>query len=213
MKNKLLLLFLPLLAMMFAACDDEISYSEMKEREKDAIKAFIRSEGIKVIKFDDFIKNDSVTDVEENEYVLIDDVYMQIVRNPKEVDGARQMRKGDDLTILVRFSEYNISEGETVLTNDNDSDNPDEMKIKFNGGSYEGRFDKGYMLSIYGQNVPESWLVPLPYIYLTRKDDSQIPKVRLIVPHSKGTSNASQYVYPCFYEITLEPDRNFYDIN
>ena len=135
MKNKLILLLLPLLAMMFVACDDEISYSEMKEREKDAIKAFIRSEGINVISFDEFIKNDSVTDVEKNEYVLIDDVYMQIVRNPKGEEDARKMREGEKLNMLVKFFEYNISEGDTINGNLYDTDNPDELRIELSHGS------------------------------------------------------------------------------
>ena len=212
MKNKLILLLLPLLAMMFVACDDEISYSEMKEREKDAIKAFIRSEGINVISFDEFIKNDSVTDVEKNEYVLIDDVYMQIVRNPKGEEGARKMREGEKLNMLVKFFEYNISEGDTINGNLYDTDNPDELRIELSHGSYSATFTKGYMNQTYGSFVPEGWLTPLPYLYFTR-NDSQIPKVKLIVPHTKGTSNASSYVYPCFYQITIKPDRNFYDIN
>ena len=32
----------------------------------------------------------------------------------------------------------------------------------------------------------------------------------VIVPHTKGTSNATTYVYPCFYEITFYPE-NIYD--
>jgi hypothetical protein len=59
-------LLLPLLALFFVACDDEVSYSDMKERETRAVKEFIRSEGINVISFNDFIKNDSTTDVENN---------------------------------------------------------------------------------------------------------------------------------------------------
>ena len=102
MKNRLILLLLPLLAMMFVACDDEVSYTEMKDRETDAIKAFIRSEGINVISFDEFIK-DSITDVANNEYVCIDDVYMQIVRNPKGEEGARQMYEGEKLNMMARF--------------------------------------------------------------------------------------------------------------
>ncbi|MBQ3151834.1 MAG: DUF4827 family protein, partial [Bacteroidaceae bacterium] len=46
-------LLLPLLALLFAACDDEVSYSDMKERETRAVKEFIRSEGINVISFND----------------------------------------------------------------------------------------------------------------------------------------------------------------
>lgn len=202
-------LLLPLLALLFAACDDEVSYSDMKERETRAVKEFIRSEGINVISFNDFIKNDSTTDVENNEYVIIDDVYMQIVRNPKGVDGARQMRDGETLNVMARFVEYNISEADTILGNVFDSDNPDYMRVKLDHGSYSATFTNGYMAITYGSAVPTGWLTPLPYIYFTRRQ-SQTAKVRLIVPHTKGTSTASSYVYPCFYEITFIPE-NLYD--
>lgn len=202
-------LLLPLLALFFVACDDEVSYSDMKERETRAVKEFIRSEGINVISFNDFIKNDSTTDVENNEYVIIDDVYMQIVRNPKGVEGARQMRDGETLNVMARFVEYNISEADTILGNVFDSDNPDYMRVKLDHGSYSATFTNGYMAITYGSAVPTGWLTPLPYIYFTRRH-SQTAKVRLIVPHTKGTSTASSYVYPCFYEITFIPE-NLYD--
>ena len=121
--------------MMFVACDDEVTYSEMKDRERDAINAFIRSEGIKVISFDEFIK-DSITDVENNEYVCIDDVYMQIVRNPKGVKNARQMYEGETLNMMARFFEYNISDADTITGNIYDSDNPDHLRVELNHGSY-----------------------------------------------------------------------------
>ena len=202
-------LLLPLLALFFVACDDEVSYSDMKERETRAVKEFIRSEGINVISFNDFIKNDSTTDVENNEYVIIDDVYMQIVRNPKGVEGARQMRDGETLNVMARFVEYNISEADTILGNVFDSDNPDYMRVKLDHGSYSATFTNGYMAITYGSAVPTGWLTPLPYIYFTRRQ-SQTAKVRLIGPHTKGTSTASSYVYPCFYEITFIPE-NLYD--
>lgn len=211
MKNRLILLLLPLLALMFVACDDEVSYSDMKEREADAIEEFIRSEGINVISYKKFIENDSVTDVEKNEYVLIDDVYMQIVRNPKGVKGARKMYEGEKLPMMARFFEYNISDGDTITGNIYDSDNPDHLRVELSHGSYSATFTGGYMYSIYGGAVPSGWLTPLPYLYLTR-NSSQYAKVNLIVPHTKGTSNASSYVYPCFYQITFIPEK-LYDIN
>ena len=211
MKNRLILSLFPLLAMMFVACDDEVSYSDMKERERDAINSFIRSEGINVISFDEFIK-DSITNVENNEYVCIDDVYVQIVRNPKGTNGARQMYEGEKLNIMARFFEYNISEADTITGNIYDSDNPDQLRVELSHGSYSATFTDGYMKYTYGGAVPTGWLAPLPYLYFTR-NSSQYAKVRLIVPHTKGTSNASSYVYPCFYEITFIPDKNFYDIN
>ena len=76
------------------ACDDGETYAEMKEKERDAINAYIQSEGINVISIEQFYAQDSLTNVENNEFVLFKDngVYMQIVRKgegePLE-DGER----------------------------------------------------------------------------------------------------------------------------
>jgi hypothetical protein len=62
------------------------------------------------------------------------------------------------------------------------------------------------MRQYHGEVVPTGWLKPLDFIRLS-KDDSKIAKVRLIVPHSAGTTNASQYVLPYYYEITFQMGR------
>ncbi|MBR5334874.1 MAG: DUF4827 domain-containing protein [Bacteroidaceae bacterium] len=209
MKSKwILMALLPLFAILFGACDDEKTYSDMKNAERGAVKSFIKEQGINVISFKDFIAQDSVTDIENNEYVLIDDVYMQIVRNPRNLDNARQMRDGETLNILARFVEYNIQSGDTIIGNLYDSDNPEVMRITYDSGSYSGTFTAGYMSSYYGNAVPTGWLTPFPYIWLTRSAKN-IAKVNLIVPHTKGTSTAASYVYPCYYQITFQPDSNF----
>ncbi len=207
-KRNAILALLPLFAMLFVACDDEKTYSDMKEDERKAVKNFIREQGINVISFKEFVEQDSVTNVDNNEFVLIDDVYMQIVRNPKNLESARQMRDGETLEILARFIEVNISSGDTIFGNLYDSDNVDEMRISFDSGSYTGTFVSGYM-SAYGKAVPTGWLTPFPYIWLTRPQ-SQVAKVKLIVPHTKGTSTAASYVYPCFYEVTFQPGKSFH---
>jgi hypothetical protein len=112
---------------------------------------------------------------------------------------------------MARFFEYNISDGDTICGNIYDSDNPDHLRVEMSHGSYSATFTSGYMYEIYGGAVPTGWLTPMPYLYLTRKS-SQYAKVNLIVPHTKGTSNASSYVYPCFYQITFIPEK-LYDIN
>lgn len=212
MRNKwMTLLMMPIAAMLLWACDDEKTYSDMKESERRAVKAFISEQGINVISYKEFVENDSTTDYENNEYVLIDDVYMQIVRNPKGEEGARQMQEGETLNIIARFSEYNIAEGDTILGNLYDSDNPDIMRVTLTSGTYSGTFTGGYMFARYGSAVPTGWLTPFPYIWLTRRQ-SQVAKVNLIVPHTKGTSTASSYVYPCFYQITFTPEK-LYDTN
>ena len=199
---------LPLLAFLFVACNDEKTYSDMKDAERAAVKSFIREQGINVISFKDFVAQDSTTDLERNEYVLIDDVYMQIVRNPKGQESARSMKDGEILNVLARFVEYNIQSGDTIIGNLYDSDNPDIIRVTYDSGSYSGTFTSGYMSSYYGNAVPTGWLTPFPYIWLTRSTKN-LAKVNLIVPHTKGTSSAASYVYPCFYQITFQPDSNF----
>ena len=66
---------------VFPSCDDEETYAEQKEREKNQIMDYIARNNIQVIELDEFLK-DTVTDVNRNEYVLFSDngVYMQIVK-------------------------------------------------------------------------------------------------------------------------------------
>lgn len=201
------ILFYTLLLLFFVACDDTVSYSEMKEKEVKSVKAFIKEKGIKTISFDEFVANDSVTDLALNEYVEIDGVYMQIVNNPKDAADARRIEEGETRDLLVRYYEYNIQEGDTTSINVFEAE-PDEMRVINTSGTYSAAFTSGIMKQQYGDNVPTGWLIPLNYIMFTRHQ-SQLAKVNLIVPHTKGTNNAVQYVYPCLYQITFQPENLF----
>lgn len=186
---------------LFSACDDTETYAEMKEKERDAIRKFIKEQKITPISFDQFVKQDSTTDCTKNEFVLFNDngVYMQIERKG---EGSR-MTDGERVEILTRYIEVNIQEGDTLTGNIYDASNPDIMTVTYKGGTYKGAFTSGYMYGSYGSSVPAGWLVPLPYIYLGR-NTANVAKVRLIVPHSQGQSTATSYVYPCYYEITYQ---------
>ena len=210
MNNKLKNIFFYILLLMFVvACDDTVTYSEMNEKEIASIKYFIKEKGIRTITFQEFIANDSVTDVKRNEYVEIDGVYMQIVHNPKDADDARRIDDGETRNMLVRYVEYNIQDADTLSSNKYYSA-PDEMRVTNTSGTYSAAFTSGVMMGIYSNSyVPTGWLVPFSYLWFTRHQ-SQLAKVNLIVPHTKGTSNATTYVYPCFYEITFQPE-NLYD--
>ena len=213
MMNKTLknIFFYSLLLLLFVACDDTVTYSEMKEKEIEAIKDYIKKNGITIITYKDFVAQDSVTDLQRNEYVEIDGVYMQIVHNPKNADDARRIDEGDTRNILVRYAEYNIQSTDTLSSNKYYGA-PDEMRVTNTSGTYSAAFTSGVMMSVYGSSyVPAGWLVPFSYLWFTRHQ-SQLAKVNLIVPHTKGTSNAATYVYPCFYEITFQPE-NLYDYN
>ncbi len=201
------ILFFPLFALLLTACDDAVTYSEMKEKERDAVNRFVKAKGINVISYAEFVANDSVTDVARNEFVEIDDVYMQIVNNPKSADDARRINDGDTRNMLVRYLEYNIMDDDTISLNTYMSE-PDEMRVSNNSGTYSATFTSGVMAEVYGNNVPTGWLVPFNYLYFTRKQ-SNLAEVILIVPHSKGTVTATTYVYPCMYKITFQPENMF----
>ncbi|MBR4065287.1 MAG: DUF4827 domain-containing protein [Bacteroidaceae bacterium] len=188
------LLLLPALAIIFAACDDTVTYSDMKEKERNAVNRFVKEKGINIIPYDQFVDNDSTTDVKNNEFVEIDDVYMQIINNPKDATDARKINDGDTRNILVRYTEYNIMEGDTISSNVFMSE-PDEMRVQNHDGTYSATFTSGVMSAMYGNAVPNGWLTPFNFLYFTRYS-SNLAEVVLIVPHSKGTVNASTYVYP-----------------
>lgn len=201
---------LPLLALLLVACDDAVTYSEMKEKERDAVNKFVKDKGIRIISYAEFIANDSTTDVSKNEFVEIDDVYMQIVNNPKDAPDARRIADGDTRNMLVRYNEYNIMEGDTISTNSYMSE-ADEMRVTNKKGTYSATFTSGVMAVTYGNTVPTGWLTPFNYLCFTRSQ-SNLAKVNLIVPHSKGTLTATTYVYPCLYSITFQPE-NLYDFD
>ena len=194
--KKLLLLFFILLAVGFSfqACDDTKTYAEMLEEEDDAIADFINKEGIKVISQTEFFDNDSVTDVEKNEFVqLSSGVYMQIV--DKGSDNPADTVKNNDL-VLVRFMEYSLLDKDTTLSNLTLPYLVDEFKYTASSSSIAGIFIQGLMYMAYGYTaVPSGWLVPLPYV----RDKAH---VRLIVPSKMGHQSAMQYVYPYYYDIT-----------
>ena len=194
--------------LLVVSCDDTVTYSEMKEKERKAVNRFVKEKGIKVISYAEFIANDTVTNVEKNEFVEIDDVYMQIINNPKNASDARKINPGDSRNMLVRYHEYNIMDADTISSN-RFLPNPDEMRVTNTSGSYSATFTSGVMPDIYGNAVPTGWLTPLNYLYFTR-NTSNLAEVILIVPHSKGTVTASNYVYPCLYRISFQPE-NLYD--
>ena len=209
MNSKLRNIFLyTILSLFFVACDKTVTYSEMKEKEIETIKNFIKEQGINVISYQEFIANDTVTNVERNEYVEIDGVYMQIVNNPKDESDARRIKDGETRNMYVVYSEKNIQSGDMLSYNTYYPD-PDEMRVSNNSGSYSAAFVSGVMLNLYGSSyVPTGWLVPFSYLWFTRHS-SQHARVNLIVPHTKGTSNATTYVYPCFYEIRIYPEHSY----
>jgi len=212
---------------VLTSCDEDETYAEKKEKERDAIAGFIARDAyiisndgldtlchvgkINPISEETFYAQDSTTNVDKNEYVLFTStgIYMQIVRRGV---GSR-IESGETRRLICRYFEYNIL-ADTLLTRNDVSywhTNPDVMEVSNSYGTFTASFSKdgngGAMYQAYGNtSVPTGWLTPLTYIRVGRQlaEDDRIAKVRLILPHTQGTSNASSAVYPCFYEILYQ---------
>lgn len=207
-----LVLLMPLFAILFTACDEGVSYSDMKDREHGAIHNFIISKGISVISKSKFLEQDSITNIENNEYVLLDNVYVQFVKNPnprreeyKDI-VSKKIGENQSMNLMVKYSEYSIMDEETLTDNKNVADH-DAMTVTKKDGMYSASFSSGVMLETYGTTaVPTGWLVAMPYLYFTRSQANHA-EINIIVPHSEGTTTAATYVYPCFYNIKFYPEQ------
>ena len=194
---KKLTLFFSLLMLAcigFQACDDTMTYAEMKEREDDAVAAFIRDSSITVISQSQFFAQDTTTNLDRNEYVqLVSGVYMQIVDRGVEGDT---IRNNDE--ILVRFTEYNILDKYLSYSNLEYSYMVDSFRYTETASSIAGIFLEGYYYSYFGSTaVPAGWLVPWDYIY-------DKARVKLIVPSDMGSSTAMSSVIPYYYDIRYQ---------
>lgn len=232
MKNPLFLLTTLLFTgFLLTSCDDDETYAEQVEKERKVISSFLSRDvtiyttdgeewihvgKITTISESQFYAQDSTTNVDLNEYVVFDDtgIYMQIVR----VGAGEKMVSGDTKRLICRYVEYNIL-GDSVQTSNSSAywqTNPDILDVSLSYGTFTGSFNTsvnggGAMYQYYGSTtVPTGWLVPLAFIRVGRQtsEDEEIAKVRLIVPHAQGHSEAMTSVYPCFYEITYQETRN-----
>ena len=210
--KKLSILFLLVFGFgcMFQACNNQKTYAEMKEEEREAIKRFIELEGIKVISEDEFEAQDSTTNVADNEFVLFSEsgVYMQVVAK-----GNGEILEDGRHELLTRYVEEEIlDDGTTATLSYNTMTNqyvhPDAFILTKSGNSLSATFTMaGAMYNAHQTTyVPSGWMIPLNYVKVGREIAGR-SKVRLIVPHSEGTSTASTQVMPCYYEITYQLSR------
>ncbi len=197
------------------SCNNGKTYAEMKEEEADAINKFILENDIKVISEKEFIENDTIT--AKNEFVLFDKsgVYMNI-----QYRGDGEILKEGRYNISSRFieicikdvSDMQITAGDTLASNRYSPYSENFLLTVGSSGSYSASFTdmaQSAMYEAYSTSaVPNGWLVPFAYLkmksYISAAPSDKIARVRLIVPHSEGTSYATQYVYPCYYEITYD---------
>ena len=181
---------------------------------------------IDVITEEQFIAQDSITNIkyhydaqgrmvyDRNEYVLFGNgVYMQIVRP----GVGKKLEPGKSKRVIARYLEYNIMADSLQTRNDvlYFSTTPDIIDIYNNYGTFTASFNisngGGAMYRFYNAtSVPAGWLMPFTYIRLGRQvnENDEISKVRLIVPHSQGHSQANQNVQPFFYQITFQQMRD-----
>lgn len=217
--------------LVFSSCRDEETYAEQKERERNVILSFVNRDKIvllnhdgdtllstakmKVISEEEFCAHDSMTNVDDNEYVLFANtgVYMQIVRK----GVGKKIQSGETKRLVCRYFEFNLMT-DSLQTSDNVvywSTNPEIMNVSNTDGVFAATFDTsinggGAMFQSYRSTVvPSAWLLPLRYINVGRQLSSTdgIAKVRLVVPHSENHDDAKQNVYPCFYEISYQEMR------
>ena len=221
--NKIIYTLLFVFGMIgLTSCNDYETYADLKEKEQDAISNFISREGIQVIDESTFKNQGETTDTTRNQFVHMSrtGVYMQIVR--KGCGSPLEDKKS--ISLLCRFMEKNLLTDSILIRNDqkssfyvtslgryiDTSQYVDKMYVTRNGTTITAMFESGMMQTYHSStSVPGGWLVPLNYINVGRpeKEGDQIAKVRLIVPHSQGTADASASVYPCFYELSYEREK------
>ena len=215
----------------FAACNDSETYKDMRDRELDSISSFLRKENIKVISEDEFTRrwndNQRLTDTAKNnnEWVLFNSngIYMQVI----DQGCGDYIRKGETADVLVRFDEYNLSYAAEMsnkcLTLSNNvpaySYYVDKMSVTNTSGTFTGSFvnPKASLMALtynssytgISSTVPSGWLIPFSWVKIGRPktDADRIAHVRLLVPHSYGTTSASGSVQACVYDMTLQRGR------
>lgn len=215
----------------FAACNDSETYKDKRDRELDSISSFLRKENIKVISEDEFTRrwndNQRLTDTAKNnnEWVLFNSngIYMQVI----DQGCGDYIKKGETADVLVRFDEYNLSYAAEMsnkcLTLSNNvpaySYYVDKMSVTNTSGTFTGSFvnPKASLMALtynssytgISSTVPSGWLIPFSWVKIGRPktDDDRIAHVRLLVPHSYGTTSASGSVQACVYDMTLQRGR------
>ncbi len=215
----------------FAACDDNETYADQRNRERDSINAFLRNEKITVISEavfkQRFEAGVTLTDTTsgKNEYVLFESngVYMQVI----DQGCGDYIHKGETTDVLVRFDEYNLNTEARICDNSLQLSNnvpaysyyTDKMSVTNTSGTFSAAFDTSTSLMATAYNsssysgttgyVPSGWLTPFSWVKIGRGngEGEKVAHVRLLVPHTYGTTQASGSVYACLYDLTLRRGR------
>ena len=206
--RKIIYTFAVLAMLLTVACDDYETYGELKEKERNNIRQFIADSSFVIIDETQFHEQGDLT-IGDKQFVYLSKsgVYMQILRE----GCGMKIKDGESLSVICRFTELGIQDGSILTNNDPESVyDPDIMNVTKAGSTYTASYISGMMYMTYGSSVPEGWLVHYNYIKIGRltNPDDELARVRLIVPHSQGTtSNAKSNVKPYFYDITYQRGR------
>lgn len=224
MKKILYSVLLAVFGLMMYSCDDGQSYADQRDMELSSVSNFIanptwgdiKGKPIKVISEEEFLK-DTITDVAANEFVKFNStgIYMQIVNR----GCGEPVNVGESATVISRYTEYNVTFGYIQYSNQYSTEY-DKYEVHNTTGTFSGTFsmvDDGtgrYQSSMFYRadavtpsvTVPRGWLEPFPYIRIGRptKENENIAKVRLIVPHEHASNAANNNVFACYYEISYE---------
>ena len=218
-----ILFMLPFLTLL-QSCDDDETYADKLKRERKQIEGFLQSGtqvvdddsgdyllnvpgNIQIISEEEFLRNDSTTDVSKNQYVLFSNsgLYMQIV----DKGSGEKLAPGESCNIIVRYTEFDIATDSIKTYNRTIAYEmqPDIMHCSNNSGTISATFRSGLMATTYQTTaVPTGWITPLSYVNLGRLDspEASLAHVRLIVPSGVGQKDAAANIYPCFYDITYQ---------
>lgn len=233
--KKLLLVFITFAALFsLAACSDTETYADQRNRERDSINAFLRNEHITVISEKTFKERFDAgvtltdTAANKNEYVLFESngVYMQVIDQ-----GCGQIiPQGTSEDVLVRFDEYNINTRAKICDASLQCSNNvpaysfyvDKIRVTNTLGTFSGMFieptksvfastynTSSYSSSSVSGTVPSGWFVPFTYVKIGRgnSEGEKVAHVRLLIPHTYGSTSASGSVYACLYDMTLRKGR------
>ena len=170
-------------------------------------------------------KDEVLTDTskDNNEYVLFESngVYMQVI----DEGCGNYIEDGQSAEVLVRWDEYNINTRANISDDSwqngnvyiNNSFYTDKMKVTNTSGTFTAMFvnpalswfakcnnQSSYSNSISG-TVPSGWLVPFSWVKIGRgnSEGESIAHVRLLIPHSYGSTSASSNVNASLYDMTL----------
>ena len=203
MRKAIIALMALLSVLTVVSCNDYETYGDKKEKERKAIREFLADSAFVVISEKQFHEQGDVTSVDRREFVYMDNsgVYMQIMNK----GCGKPLQDGETSDLLVRFLEICLLDS-TALYNDTNPYDVDVMNVSRSGNTFTASFTSGMWYTAYGESASKGLLVPLSYLNMgrPRSADDNIAKVRLIIPHSQGHSNATYYVYPYYYEITFQ---------